>query len=118
MAETAREERSREYMEAIRHRVCSVCLDSRDDASCGLTGRLCAIEKHLPRLVAVLSSIDSPRIDDYAEAVRAQVCPSCDSQDADQHCSLREQAACSLDAYLSLVVDAVEEVNARRGSRG
>ena len=112
-----REERSREYLEAIRLKVCSVCLDSRDDRTCGLSGRVCAIEKHLPRLVEVLSEIDSPRMDDYVAAIRAQVCASCDQQDDSGRCDLRAQAACALDAYLSLVVDAVEEVNARRVAR-
>jgi hypothetical protein len=106
--------RYQEYVSAIRSRVCAVCLDSRDDRTCSLTGRVCAIEGHLPRLVQALSSIDSPRIDDYAAAIRAQVCSECESQDREGRCELREQASCALDAYLLLVLDAVVEVNSRR----
>jgi hypothetical protein len=103
-------------VEAIRRKVCSICLDSRDDLSCGLTGRQCAIEAHLPRLVEVLSRIESPRIDAYALAVREEICGGCRDRRADGGCALRASASCALDAYLPLVVDAIEEVNARRAS--
>ena len=104
--------RHEKYMQAIRSRVCGVCLDSRDNRSCGLTGRLCAIEGHLPRLVAALSSVESTHLEGYEAAIRAQVCSSCDNQDTQGRCALREDASCALDAYISLVLDAVEEVNA------
>ena len=105
-----------DYREAIRRRVCSVCLDSRDDGTCGLSGRVCALETHLPQLVAILASLESPRLDDYAAAVRAQVCSRCESRQPQGTCQLREAAVCALDAYLPLVLDAVEEVHSRRRS--
>lgn len=101
------------YSDAIRARVCAVCLDSRDDKSCTLSGRVCAIEAHLPRLVVALSSITSSRIDEYEAAIRADVCSQCAHQDAQGACALREGANCALEAYLPLVLDAVEDVNAR-----
>jgi hypothetical protein len=97
-------------MAAIRRRVCAVCLDSRDDRSCGLSGRSCAIETHLPRVVESLVAIDSSRLDDYVDAIRAQVCSHCDEQDSAGKCALRDQGDCALDAYLALVIEAVEEV--------
>ena len=103
-----------EYREAIRARVCAVCLDSRDDRSCGLSGRDCAIEAHLPRLVGALMSVHSPRVEDYEAAIRAQVCDSCEEQDASGRCTLRDNAECALEAYLSLVLDAVDDVNEAR----
>jgi hypothetical protein len=105
-----------EYREAIRRRVCSVCLDSRDDGSCGLSGRVCALESHLPQLVAILTSLDSPSLDDYTAAVRAQVCSRCESRQPQGACQLREAAVCALDAYLPLVLEAIEEVHSRRRS--
>jgi hypothetical protein len=106
-----------EYMDAIRQRVCAVCLDSRDDKSCGLTGRTCAVEGHLPDLVRALSSVESSRMEDYAAAIREQVCSACQHQDVNGRCELRDGGDCALDAYLSLVLDAVEEVNSRRAAR-
>lgn len=109
--------RYHEFMDAIRAKVCAVCLDSRDDRSCTLSGRVCAIEGHLPRLVAALSAVESPRLEDYEAAIRAEVCTRCEHQDAGGACGLRDEGSCALDAYLSLVLDAVEEVNKRSGRR-
>ena len=47
MVDRSGDDRCAEYREAIRLHVCAVCLDSRDDLSCGLVGRLCPIERHL-----------------------------------------------------------------------
>ena len=104
------------YWNAIRQKVCSVCLDQANDGSCGLTRRTCAIEKHLPRLAQVLSSIDSPRMDEYVAAVQTQICSQCPEQDAEGRCDLRNAGECALDAYLFLVLEAVEEINAAVGS--
>lgn len=104
-------ERERAYREAIRARVCHVCLDQRDDGCCGLTQRTCAIEAHLPRLAAVLAGIDSRQMDAYDAAVRAEICPSCRQQDAEGRCATREAGDCALLTYLPLVLDAIESVN-------
>jgi hypothetical protein len=87
-----------------------VCLDQRDDGSCGLTGRVCALERHLPALVEALVAVESNRMDDYDAAIREQVCAACDVPDATGRCVLRDQGDCALTAYLALVVDAVKEV--------
>jgi hypothetical protein len=102
------------YRDAIRERVCSVCIDQKDDGACGLATRLCAIERHLPRLAAVLSRIDSPRMDEYDAAVRAEICPGCPQQDADGRCAVRAASDCALLTYLPLVLDAIESVNGGR----
>jgi hypothetical protein len=114
--EATTDEIGRQFTEAIRRKVCAVCLDSRDDFSCGLTGRRCALDTHLPQLAEVLSGIKSPRLDEYIAAVRGQICSGCVERAADGRCELRASAACALDAYLPLVVDAIEKVNARRAS--
>jgi hypothetical protein len=106
------------YWDAIQGRVCAVCLDQADDGGCGLTQRACALQVHLPRLVAVLSRVQSPRMDEYEAAVRAEICAACSEQDAGGRCAMREQAACALYAYLPLVLEAVEDVNQRLGALG
>ena len=102
------------FLAAIQQRVCSVCMDQRDDGSCGLHGRVCAIEKHLPAVVAALSAIDSDRMDDYVMALESQVCGQCE-QDTAGRCALREKGDCALNAYLSLVVDAIQDVRRDEG---
>jgi hypothetical protein len=109
-------ERYQAYWDAIRRKVCSVCLDQANDGSCGLTRRTCAIEAHLPRLAGVLSTIDSPRLDEYVAAVQAHICGECPEQDAQGQCDLRDEGTCALDTYLFLVVEAIEEINARARS--
>ena len=101
------------YWDAIREHVCGVCLDQKDDGECGLRQRSCALQSHLPRLAEVLSRVQSPRMDEYEAAVRAEICSGCASQDAAGHCALREQADCALFVYLPLVLEAVESVNQR-----
>ena len=101
------------YWEAIRQQVCGVCLDQADDGECGLKGRTCALQAHLPRLVEVLSRVESTRMDEYEAAVRAEICPGCSGQDAQGRCALRDQPDCALFAFLPLVLEAVESVNDR-----
>ena len=110
-----RDERSQAYTDAIRRRVCSVCLDAQDDGRCGLTKRVCAIEKHLPRVVETVLSVDSDRMDEYVAAIRAQVCGRCPEQSPEGPCELRNRGDCALDMYLFLVVDAIQEVREAEG---
>jgi hypothetical protein len=63
----------------------------------------------------VLSGIDSPRMDEYDAAVRAEICPACPQQDAQGACAVREASDCALLTYLPLVLDAIESV--RRDAR-
>jgi hypothetical protein len=102
--------RAQAFKEALREHVCGVCLDQRDDGSCGLTRRVCAIDRHLEHLVEVLSQVQSGRMDEYEAAVRAQICSGCPEQGADGRCALREEADCALYAYLPLVLEAIENV--------
>ena len=104
------EARYRAYWHAIQKHVCGVCLDQADDGGCGLTRRVCALQAHLPRLVQVLTAVQSTRMDEYEAAVRAEICAGCSGQDAEGRCGLREEANCALYAYLPLVLEAVESV--------
>ena len=114
------DERYRAYWEAIQRRVCGVCLDQADDGSCGLTRRVCALDKHLPGLVNALVAVRSDRMDEYVAAIEAQVCSRCEDHGADGSCALRDAGRCALYSYLSLVVEAVEEVHGslRPGQEG
>ena len=99
------------YMEALRRHVCAVCLDGRGDGSCGLNGRHCALEVHLPRVVEVIAAVQSNRMDDYIKAIESQICGVCELGEPGANCRLRNAGECALASYLSLVIDAVEEVN-------
>ena len=100
------------YREAVRRRVCAVCLDGRDDGSCGLTGeRSCALEELLPRVVDTIRDVRRARDDAYATAIEARVCSRCRDNDPSGRCALRREGACALAVFLPLVVAAVAEVD-------
>lgn len=115
MAQPAVDDRYRDYREAIRRRVCVVCLDGTDDAGCGLQGPLvCAIDEHLPRLVETILDVRLHRTETFAAAVEARVCAHCSHRDAFGLCQLRRDGRCAVSVYLPLVVEAIDEVAGRR----
>ena len=109
-----------EYLDAIRSRVCPVCLDSvmhgNQFVRCGLpAGRTCPVEIYLPQVIEVVESVDSWLMEDYVSALRDKVCAFCANSEGD-FCALRVQADCALDRYFALVVEAIDEVRTRRNA--
>jgi hypothetical protein len=118
VSEALNENGLRPYREAIRQRVCVVCLDGTDDGRCGLEGSLtCAIDEHLPGLVAAVLDVGEHHDGAYAAAVEARVCSRCSHRDALGLCHLRRDGRCALAVFLPLIVEAVLEVAARRNGR-
>ena len=112
-------ERSLEEIERIvRDTVCRVCSDRKEDGSCGLEnpGR-CALFQLFPQVANAIQMTHSDDICDYVKAIREQVCSVCAMQDADGACETRENVACALDAYLLLIVDAIEEATGQKFER-
>jgi hypothetical protein len=112
-------ERSLEELEAIiREQVCRVCSDRKIDGTCGLEepGR-CALFRMFPQVARAVQSTHSDDIRDYVQAIRDQVCTVCEEQAPDGSCETRENVACALDAYLLLIVDAIEEATGRKFER-
>ena len=102
------------HREAIRRRVCAVCLDGADDGACALAGPpACAIEEHLGRLVDAILDVRSRHDDAYAAAVEARVCTYCTERDERALCRLKRDGRCTLSVYLPLVVEAIDEVERR-----
>lgn len=103
------------YREAVRRRVCSVCLDGTDDSGCGLVApQRCPLDELLPRIVDAIRDVDPRHHDAFAAAVEARVCAHCTHRDAFGLCRPRRDGRCAALAYLPLVVEAVSEVDARR----
>jgi hypothetical protein len=103
------------YREAIRRRVCAICLDGADDHSCTLM-TVCTIDELLPRLVDAIRDVRSRRDDAYAAAVEARVCAHCSHRDELGLCRLRRDGRCAVSVYLPLLVEAVAEVERRQAS--
>jgi len=100
------------YERAVLDRICAVCIDRRDDGSCGLDPDLeCAVREHLPEIVKMVRGVTSDRIDDYVTRLRETVCRICDQAEGDGSCGPRDRVDCALDRYLSIVVEAIEQVD-------
>jgi len=108
-------ERSLTELEAlVRDRICGVCSDRTVDGTCGLEEPdECALFRLFPRVAQAIQSTHSDDIQDYIDAIRRDVCTVCAAQDNEGHCGLREQVRCSLDAYLLLVVEMIEEATGK-----
>ena len=118
MSDAHLEDKYRAYRDAIRLRVCAICLDGRDDGTCGLASPpACAIDEHVPRLVDAILDVRSRHDDAYAAAVEARVCSHCTHRDTLGLCRLRRDGRCTISVYLPLVIEAVEDVERRRGTR-
>ena len=59
------------------------------------------------------SRVKSDDIQQYIDAIRHRVCSVCADQAGDGSCETRQQVRCALDAYLLLVVDAIEEATGK-----
>ncbi len=103
------------YEEAILERICSVCIDLRDDGSCGIDPKLeCSVKEHLPEIIGVVQGVNSNLIGDYVERLRQNVCKICESPEPDGTCEVRARTDCALNRYFNLVVEAIEEVEQRK----
>ena len=104
------------YREAVRRRVCAVCLDGTDAGGCHLVApQRCALEELLPRLVDAIRDVELRHHDAFAAAVEARVCAHCTHRDGFGLCRPRRDGRCAVAAYLPLVVEAVLEVDAQPG---
>ena len=106
-------ERMELFREALKERVCGICFDRNDDGTCGLAeGRTCGLEAHLPEIVKAVESVHDIDLSPYVDGIRTQVCPSC-SQDGEGRCVFRDSFDCSVDNFLYVVVDTIEDIQKR-----
>ena len=107
-------ERFEEYQEAIKNRLASACLERADDGTCAPPdGRRCALDLNMLEIIKAVKAVKSDYMGDYAEQIRETVCEQCVNQDEHGHCQFRESIECCLDNFMLLVVDAIDDVDAR-----
>jgi hypothetical protein len=112
MADAVYSDRYHAYREAIRQRVCTVCLDSADDGSCRWSGvRACVVDTHLPQIVEAVEDVRSGRERAIGPAVERRVCRECPERGPDGACAPRENGRCAVVAYLPLIVRAIDDVD-------
>ena len=108
-------DRSFDELEAIvRNRICSVCTERTTEGQCGLENpSSCALFHLFPQVAQAIQSVSSNDIGQYIEAIRRNVCSVCQERAQDGSCEARQQVQCALDAYLLLVVNAIEEATGK-----
>lgn len=94
----------------IREEICRVCIFQSADGGCSRGAFAdCPIVSRIDKVVDVVKTVHSRRIDPYVDRLRDVVCAECLSQDADGRCRMREHSDCALDDYFGLLVDIVEQ---------
>jgi hypothetical protein len=98
----------------VRNRICKVCTERTVAGECGLEEPAsCALFHLFPQVAQAIDSVRSDDINDYVAAIRRNVCSMCEEQASDGSCETRQQVRCALDAYLLLVVDAIEDATGK-----
>jgi hypothetical protein len=98
----------------VRNRICRLCTDRTEAGECGLEEPSgCALFRLFPQVAKAIQSVSSNDICDNIAAIRASVCSICHEQAADGSCETRHRVECALDAYLLLIVDAIEEATGK-----
>jgi len=112
-------DRTLAQLEAIvRNRICKVCTERTSDGECGMEQpSSCALFRLFPQVAQAIQSVHSNDICQYIDAIRQNVCTVCADHAADGSCETRQQVQCALDAYLLLVVDAIEEATGKTFDR-
>jgi hypothetical protein len=102
----------------VRNRVCGVCSERTVEGACGLEKPSgCALFQLFPQVAKAIQSVSSEDINDYIGAIRRNVCAVCFDQAPEGSCETRAQVRCALDAYLLLVIDAIEEATGKTFNR-
>jgi hypothetical protein len=100
----------------VRNRICAVCSDRTIAGNCG-SEETCALFDLFPLVARAIQSVKSDDIQQYLEAIQRDVCSVCLEQGPDGSCEKRRQVRCALDAYLLLIVDAIEEATGKTFDR-
>lgn len=97
------------HREALRRRVCSICLDSDDEGRCALPATSsCAMQEQLVLLVDTVLDLFRRGDTRYRETVEERVCTRCPHRDATGVCTQRNEGRCAVAVYLPLIVEACQ----------
>ena len=100
----------RRLEQKFREKICVVCIDRNPDGTCDYDEQgTCTLMQKIPEAVEALSRVDSPYLEPYIESLRKGVCEQCLLRDLNRECGPRDTDRCTLDSYLPLVVEVIEE---------
>ena len=100
-----------QYWDSIRQKVCRKCIDGDGKGGCRLPiDESCGLERFFPEIVKTVSNVRSDSLQDYVDALRANICTNCEHQFSDGVCKKRDTLECALDRYLPVVIEVIESV--------
>lgn len=100
-----------EYLDEIRERICSKCVDGDGKGNCLISKNAeCAVVRFFPQILEVVHSTYATSMEPYEAALRNKVCGACVHQSSDGTCSMRDGVDCSLDRYFPMIVQMIEEL--------
>ena len=89
----------------VRNRICNVCTERTVEGQCGLEEpSSCALFRLLPQVAQAIQSVKSDDIQEYLDAIRANVCSVCVDRAADGSCETRQEVRCAVRFPLTLPV--------------
>jgi hypothetical protein len=92
------------------HTVCSACMYRLADGGCGMSPKYeCPILRNMDKIIGIVRTTRSNKIDPYVERLREAVCANCEMQDAQGRCRMRDHSDCALDDYFPLIVEIIED---------
>jgi hypothetical protein len=99
-----------EYSQAVSATICAKCIDGNGDGRCRINGEQeCSVIAHLPKIVETVFSVESDRLEPYIQALRENVCATCQYQGVDEACTVRNNVDCALDRYFPMIVEILQE---------
>jgi hypothetical protein len=101
---------ARDRIESVlRKRICSVCIETQPDGTCGLPAQYpCPLFRHLDRVIKVVAGTKSPLMTAYTDRLREVICSNCRLDQVSGDCGRPDDQVCPLDTYFQLVVEIIE----------
>jgi hypothetical protein len=102
-------------LDEIHRRICAICIDAIQSDHDQLMhcarppDQSCPLRDHLPKLIEVVRSVESPWMDDYVRAIREGRCSPCGQAEDPGACALRGATDCALEHCVGLVLRALEQ---------
>lgn len=99
------------YWDSIRQNVCRKCIDGDGRGGCRLPiDEYCGLDRFFPEIVRTVRSVHSDSFQDYVDALRVNICRTCDHQFPNGVCRKRDTLECALDRYFPIVIKVIESV--------
>ena len=104
------------YWQAIRDKVCSLCVDADSHGNCRLDASTeCPLQADLPRIIRIVRDIRIESMDEYVRELRLILCSGCTHETASGNCRLRDDVDCAVNRYFPLVMEAILSVDRTSG---